>query len=375
MLACSRCPETYLDDARHWCCTCGGPLYYRGEVAFDRGAITGGPPTLWRYRAALPPLPRGQEISLGEGFTPLVTARWRGHEIHFKLDFLCPTGSFKDRGSTVMMSQVARFGVGRVLEDSSGNGGASVAAYAARAGVACDIYVPEGTSPGKTAQIEMYGAGLKIIPGSREDCAAAARAAAETTYYASHNWNPYFLEGTKTVAFELWEQLGWRAPANVVTPIGNGSLVLGAYLGFSQLKQAGVIETLPRIFGAQTESCAPFVQAQDQGLDHCPAVEKQPTIAEGITIATPTRDRETLAGVRESGGGFAASSDAEIWQAVRELAALGIYCEPTSGAAPAALDKLMAQGMLADGPTAVVLSGFGLKATAKVVELLAGEAP
>src|SRR5205085_8025244 len=190
---------------------------------------------------------------LGEGWTPLENARIGGREFLLKLDYLAPTGSYKDRGSAVMVSQLQRWGVRHVVEDSSGNAGASVAAYAAKAGMTCDIFIPATTSAGKAAQIAMYGATLRRISGSREQTTEAALAAATNgaAFYASHNWSPHFVAGMKTVAYEVAEQLQWQAPDWIVLPVGGGSLLVGVYLGFRDLVDAGIVPRMPKLLAVQ----------------------------------------------------------------------------------------------------------------------------
>ena len=178
-------------------------------------------------------------VSLGEGWTPLLAGQWHGAPVHYKLEFMMPTGSFKDRGMTVMVSYLKSRGVTRVLEDSSGNAGASLSAYAAAAGLTCRILVPETASYPKIAQIAACGADVVTIKGSRQDVAEAALRQSAEIFYASHNWQPFFVEGTKTLAYELWEQSGFRAPDNVVVPLGYGSNVLGAERGFAELAARG----------------------------------------------------------------------------------------------------------------------------------------
>jgi threonine synthase len=269
-----------------------------------------------------------------------------------------------------MLSKIKELDIEQVVEDSSGNAGASVAAYAARAHIRCSIYVPAATSPGKILQAEMYGAEVIRVPGSREATAAAVQEAAKTTYYASHNWSPYFLEGTKTFAFELWEQLGWQAPELVITPVGNGSLLLGAYHGFSELLTAGLIPKLPCLIGVQAAGCAPLYQAYQQGLIITPPITKSETIAEGISIAEPVHGREILQAVRETGGSIEVVSDQEIWETLQKLAQQGIYVEPTAAVAPAALTALLQRRTFPEDSTAVVaLTGIGLKATEKLIAL------
>src|SRR5207244_10640056 len=166
-------------------------------------------------------------ISLGEGWTPLVLRDWQGANVHFKLESQMPTGSFKDRGTAVMLNHLLEVGVGPIHEDSSGNAGASLATYAAAAGLPCRIYVPATAPRAKIVQIAAAGAEVRAIPGSRQAVTEAALAATGESFYASHNWHPYFIEGTKTLAYELWEQLGFAVPDNILVPTGYGSNILG----------------------------------------------------------------------------------------------------------------------------------------------------
>jgi len=202
-LLCTQCLTEYPVSSPRWKCDCGGLLDLSFTPVFPREQILSRPPSLWRYREALP-IARDEDIlTFNEGFTALVPFRLGGREILVKQDHLFPSGSYKDRGAAVMVSQARALGVTEVVEDSSGNAGCAVAAWCARAGIACEIYVPESTSVEKTAQIEMYGAALVRVPGTREDTARAVLHAAQAKYYASHSWNPFFFHGTKTWAFEV----------------------------------------------------------------------------------------------------------------------------------------------------------------------------
>jgi threonine synthase len=221
-------------------------------------------------------------------------------------------------------------------------------------------------------QIAAYGASLQRIPGPRAAATAAAEAAAKNDYYASHNWNPYFPEGIKTYAFELFEQLGDRTPDNIIVPAGQGSLISGAWKAFSEIAAAGKSATMPRIFGIQSAHCAPLHHAWKNGDATTRPFEKQPTIAEGIASAFPVRPSTMLHIVRNSKGAFVAVQEAEIWTALQGLALAGIYVEPTSATAPAGLSRLWQEGVIRPGEcTVVLLSGFGLKATDKILELRA----
>ena len=258
-----------------------------------------------------------------------------------------------------------------VLEDSSGNGGVAVSAYAAAGGMAATILTPASTSPAKTVQMRAHGARVELIPGSRQDTADAALARSDSIFYASHNWHPFFLQGTKTLAYELWEELGFRAPDNIVTPCGAGSNVLGCAIGFSELLRGGQISRLPRIFAVQPALCGPIAASFLAGTDGEVATSIEPTIAEGTAIAQPIRLAEVLGALRETAGGAVMLSEVEIGVATLELARAGVYVEPTSAQVVGALAKLLAAGtVVPEQTTVLVLTGSGLKATPRIAELL-----
>ncbi len=335
-----------------------------------RGDIRSGTRSLWRYAASFP-VPVANPVSMGEGCTPLVERPWRGGRAHFKLEWFAPTGSFKDRGASVMVSTLRQQGVSRLLEDSSGNGGAAVAAYAAAGGIKAKILVPAATQPGKIVQMRAYGAEVELIPGARQDTADEAERQAERIFYASHNWQPFFLQGTKTLAYELWEDLGFRAPDNVLIPTGAGSNILGCDIGFNELRRSGEIEQLPRLFAVQPANCAPLCASFASGAEDYTPVETRPTIAEGTAIVKPVRTRDVLAAIRRSGGAAVQVSEEEIVEAVYDLARSGLYVEPTSASAAAALGGLIRGSVIRPGETTVVvLTGSGLKATELIRRLI-----
>jgi threonine synthase len=308
-------------------------------------------------------------VSMGEGLTPLVPGMLGGQRVHFKLEYLAPSGSFKDRGTSVLISALKHWGVTRAADDSSGNAGASFAAYAACAGIAAEVFTPAHASPAKLAQIEVFGAKLNRIEGVRERATEALEAATRTGLtYASHAWSPLTLEGTKTVAYEIWEQLSGRmaargaavagdgVPDHFVCPIGQGSLFLGAYRGFKDLGAAGVIARLPKLIGVQSEGCPPIVEALTRGLDSAAPIEKRASVAEGIMLATPIRAREILRAIRETGGTAVAVAEEEILSARAALARVGLFVEPTSAVVAAALLRIRLQGTVV-----AALTGSGLK--------------
>ncbi len=365
-LVCATCQHVAPPDTLRWRCPCGGMYDVRAPASFPRDAMRARPQTLWRYREALPLSSTCEAVTLGEPITPLVP--WPALPgSHLKLEYLLPTGSFKDRGACVMLTHMKALGVREAVEDSSGNAAAALAAYAARAGIACRIFVPASASTGKLAQIATYGAHLFPIPGTREDVATAARREAERTYYASHVFNPYYFHGTKTFAFEVWEQLGFRAPDRVILPVGHGTLYLGAYRGFRDLLEAGEIPGLPRLIGIQAEACAPLAAAWRGQPSGTPGS----TIAEGIRIAAPDRAGAILQACRESDGEILTVSEAEIASALLHLGRAGWYVEPTAAVAPAGALKLAAAGRLpATGIAVIPLTGSGLKAGSTIAELL-----
>jgi threonine synthase len=368
-LICSKCSRSFPLDEKIWACPCGGLLDLQFQPAFPVEKIQKRKPTLWRYREAIPIVRDESILSFDEGFTPLLPVDFNGRNVWLKQDHLFPTGSYKDRGAAVLMSKVKELGVARVVEDSSGNAGCAIAAYSAKGGIEAEIFAPQSTSPGKLVQIRSYGAVLKTIPGSREETAKAVLSAARTGYYASHSWNPFFFHGTKTFAYEVWEQLGWKEPDTVILPVGNGTLLLGAYLGFAELLDAGMIRGAPKIVGVQSASCAPLVKAFRQGLEKIPAILPRETVAEGIAIATPVRGEQIVTAVKKSGGGFLAVDEEEIEKSLRWACERGFYVEPTSAAAVAAVFKYLETS----DPEEIIVStltGHGLKATEKILKIL-----
>ncbi len=363
-----RSGEQFPLDAPRWCGTAQAPLLLTPLPGLTRDRIDQGTRSLWRYRAALP-LAVPDPISMGEGCTPLLARRLHDAPVLLKCEWFMPTGSFKDRGASVMLSILRQQGITAVLEDSSGNGGAAVAAYAAAGGMRATIMAPSSTSPAKTVQMRAHGAAVELIPGDRQATSDAAVARASQIFYASHNWQPFFLQGTKTLAYELWEDLGFVAPDNVIVPCGAGSNVLGCEIGFSELLRAGEIESMPRIFAAQPANCGPIAAAFLAGEP----VERPvlPTIAEGTAIAHPIRMPEVLGALTETGGGAILLTEEEIGAAMLDLAATGIYVEPTCAQVAAAFGKLLGSGAITPEQTTVlVLTGSGLKATPRIAELL-----
>ena len=364
-----RSGRTWSLDIPRWCGDAGEPLMLTDLPGIGRDEIARGERSIWRYSAALHFRP-ASPITLGEGCTPLLERNVAGGRAFLKCEWFMPTASFKDRGASVMLSMLREEGIDAVLEDSSGNGGAAIATYAAAGGMRARILVPAATSPAKTVQARAAGAEIALVPGSRADCADAAlregRDPSGRFFYASHNWHPFFLQGTKTLAYELWEDLGFRAPDNVVIPCGAGSNVLGLAIGFGELLRAGQITRLPRLFAAQPANCAPIARAS-LGM---PAIPPRPTMAEGTAIAEPIRLPEVVEALRVSAGGAVMLEEEAIAAATLDLASCGFYVEPTCAQASAAFGELRSRGTIGAAETTVLLlTGTGLKATPTIAQL------
>lgn len=303
---------------------------------------------LWRYRADI--RVNGEPVTLGEGATPLL----RHEQAWLKLEGISPTGSFKDRGAATAITAAKAAGARTVVEDSSGNAGTAIAAYAAAAGIHARIFAPEDIIQAKARAIRALGAELVLISGPRSAVTAAAVDATRDGYDAGHARDDHFLEGTKTIAFELYEELG-TALTDIVMPVGQGTVLIGLAIGFADLVAGGQLERPPRLHGVQSEACAPLVRGASIGR---PApVVPQPSLADGIRIAEPTRAERSYGAVRYSGGRWLSVSEAEIGQAWRDAARVGLLMEPTSGAALAGAKKLH----LPAG-SVIIVTGSGLKA-------------
>ena len=367
---CPACGMAYPADRPLWHYDSGAPLDLELGQGLRRSDIDADDASLWRYRAALA-LKESPRVSLGEGWTPLVTRHWDGAPVRFKLESQMPTGSFKDRGTAVMLNHLLQVGVGPIHEDSSGNAGSSIATYAAAAGLRCRIYVPASAPRGKVVQIAAAGAEVRAVPGTREAVTEAALAAIGESFYASHNWHPYFIEGTKTLAYELWEQLGFAVPDNILVPTGYGSNILGLDRGFDELIRQGEIARRPRLFAIQAENCSALAAAWAVGAADYVPFTPTATIADGIATVKPVRTAEVLAALRRSGGGVVTVPEAEIGPALKTLGRRGLFVEPTAATAGAALSRLLRDRTIRpDETTIVVLTGHGLKATDKIAELL-----
>lgn len=357
---CAKCGHKEDTATRLAKCACGGlwQLDYKAP-AFDPVLIDKSCWNIFRYRAFMPLADDcWQDISLGEGMTPVMPF---DKDLMLKMDYFMPTLSFKDRGAAVLIAHCKAIGVDSVVQDSSGNAGNSVAAYCAKAGIGCEIFVPEGTSPKKIDMIKAHGAAVNIVPGSRDHCADVCRAKVdkEGKYYANHVYNPFFYEGTKTYIYEIYEQLG-RLPQNIFVPLGNGTLFIGVIKALEEFLSAGIIDTMPNVVAIQSEHCAPIAAAAEQGLFAPLKVEVRPTLAEGIAIGMPMRGEEILAYISKYRLKVILAPEDKILEARAILAQKGVYCEHTTAANYAAyLEYCRVYGRTPD--SIIPMCGAGLK--------------
>lgn len=355
---CVSCGISRPEDPSVWRCACGGPYRLAYEPSrLEPRRLAGRAPDMWRYREALPVHNWHERVSLGEGLTPITGVVHRKIPFLAKLDYLTPTGSFKDRGASLLMTWLSMCGIRRVVEDSSGNAGAAIACYAARARIRATIYVPEHASPGKIQSIAAFRAELARIRGSRSDVADAVVKAAGASCYASHVWNPYFIHGTKTCAYEIAEQLGWKSPDWIVAPAGSGTLLIGLHIGFVEMRALGLIDRLPRLAAAQPRNCNPLERhCRGQGYR-----APKRTVAEGAAVGRPARLQEMAQVIEESRGRVYSTRESRIIPAMQDCWSSGIYVEPTSALALAALEDLASEEDLGRSKVVVVFTGSGLK--------------
>ena len=361
-IRCTRCQAPYpVTGVPYLCPQCGGVFDYDGPPVFDPQAVEPHLPGMWRYRASFG-LPEGAPvISLGEGSTLLIQAEAAGRTVMLKMESQNPTGSYKDRGSAVLLSQLYARGVIQAVEDSSGNAGASYAAYAARAGVRARVFVPESASGPKRGQIEAYGADLVAVPGPRSAAAEAVlKEVRDGAVYASHAYLPFGLPGIATIAYELYDQMDGQI-GTVIAPAGHGGLLLGVLRGFEALLQGGQMEKLPHFIGVQAAECAPMAAAYADGMQAIEIAAEGPTVAEGVRVRRPVRAEAILNFLQKQypgSGRVIGVPEEAIMPAYTTMARMGVHVEPTSALAWAALQQV--SGKVPE-PIILILSGAGLK--------------
>ena len=374
-LRCRECGREYEAAPVYTCEWCFGPL----EVTYDyeaiaasvsRERIAAGPATIWRY-ADLLPVDRGHAVDLGAGFTPLVRADRLAAalglgEVWVKNDTLNPTNSFKDRVASVALSKALEFGFKTAACASTGNLANSVAAHAARAGLRSFVFIPADLEQAKVVTTAVYGGNVVAIDGNYDDVNRLCAELAGTYRWAFVNVNvrPYYAEGSKTLAYETVEQLGWEPPDHVVVPVASGSLLTKIRKGFEELHEVGLLDGAPdvRVSGAQALGCSPVATAWREGSDTIRPV-KPDTIAKSLAIGNPADGYFALDAVRQTDGGLAAVSDGEVVEGIRLLARTeGIFAETAGGVTVASLKRLAEDGVgTADERVVLYITGLGLK--------------
>ena len=374
-LRCRECGREYAADPIYTCEWCFGPL----EVAYDydairastsRERIAAGPLSIWRYSDLLPAA-GDPSLDLGTGFTPLVRADRLAEalglgEVWVKNDTRNPTNSFKDRVVSVALTKALEFGFKTAACASTGNLANSVAAHAARAGLRSYVFIPADLEQGKVVTTAVYGGNLVAVEGNYDDVNRLCAELAGTYEWAFVNVNvrPYYAEGSKTLAYEVAEQLGWQAPDHVVVPVASGSLLTKIEKGFRELHTVGLLDDEPkvRVSGAQAQGCSPVATAWQEQADTIRPV-KPSTIAKSLAIGNPADGYFALDTVRRTGGGFAAVTDDEVVEGMRLLARTeGIFAETAGGVTIATLQRLAAEGVVRrDERVVVYVTGHGLK--------------
>lgn len=380
-LVCRECGKEYPLTRIHVCEYCFGPLevaYNYESMNLDQSSFKDRPQTLWRYSELLPITDRSKIVDLGTGFTPLHKANRLAKEVglktlYIKDDSVNPTNSFKDRPASVAVSKALEFEAKAVGCASTGNLAAAVAAHAAKAGLPCYIFIPSGLEFNKIIQVATYGAKIITVNGTYDDANRLAAQATEQYDLALANINirPYYVEGSKTLAFEVCEQLDWASPDHVIVPLGSGALLCALGRGLDEFDRLGLIEdSNTRITGVQAEGCAPIVNAFTSKTDYVEPIEHPDTIAKSLAIGNPGDGKYALERIRDSNGLAQSVSDEDTIEAIKLLARTeGIFTEPAGGVTIAAVKKLVDSGMISTDEVVVCyITGNGLKTPEVVLD-------
>lgn len=374
-LKCRECGQSYELLPKHVCEFCFGPL----EVEYDydviaksisRESIQAGPYSIWRY-AELLPVDGPPQVNLEAGFTPLVKADRLAKalgikELYIKNDTANPTWSFKDRVVSVALSRAVEFGFDTAACASTGNLANSVAAHAAKAGLKCFVFIPSDLEAGKVMNSLVYAPNVVAVKGNYDEVNRLCSEIADRNAgwaFVNINVRPYYSEGSKTLAYEVAEQLGWRAPDHVVIPIASGSMLTKIHKGFNEFKKLGLIEDTPvRVSGAQAAGCSPVATAFESGTDFIKPV-KPDTIAKSLAIGNPADGWYALDVINKTGGASAMVTDDEIVEGIKLLAETeGIFTETAGGVTIGVLKKLAESGRIKpDEVTVAYITGIGLK--------------
>jgi threonine synthase len=358
---------------RHFLCSCGAPLLARYDLnaarAWKKESLADREPTMWRYREMLPLLRGDEPVTLGEGFTPLFHAKTLGREIgldalYIKDESLNPTNSFKARGQSTAITRARTLGAHTISVPSAGNAGNAMAAYAARAGLKAEVFLPRDAKEPFILECRLYGARVTLVDGLITD---AGRVALETG--RAHGWydvstlkEPYRVEGKKTMAYELAEQLGWQWPDWIIYPTGGGTGLIGMWKAFDEIETIGWVQPRkrPKMVSVQAANCAPIVRAFENGADKAEPWENALTVADGLRVPRAIADFLILRAIRESGGTAVAIPDGEM---IRDMVQIGrhegVSAAPEGGAALAAIRRLIADGAIRRHETVVLFNTGG----------------
>ena len=363
-IACSACAKSSEDLLSFVCSSCGQPLEVQISSKFEKSKINKKDYTVWRYKRFFSYVKENSIVSLGEGWTPLVKD---SGNTYFKLEGSNPTGSFKDRGATILISAIhksVKSRGGYVSEDSSGNAGASIAAYAARAGLKAKIYVPETVSGPKFSQIQTYNAYVEKISGERSKVAEKAQQPEPGKFYIGHILQPLFRDGTRNLAYEIAEQFNWNVPNSIYLPVSAGTLLLGLIAGFRHLLNSEIINSVPRIVACQTIQVSPLYH-RFKNLRYTPP-PRVTSVADALVSVNPPLLDLMVKRLKEINGDVVIVDETETIEAFEHLAAKGFFVEPSSAVAYAGYIKQTGdRENLSDGNSVVILTGNGLKTTFK----------
>jgi threonine synthase len=372
---------------RHFLCpSCGLPLLARYDLAsarrWARESLIGREPSMWRYRELMPLLPGDEAVTLGEGLTPLLHARRLGaslglDRLFIKDESLNPTNSFKARGQSAAITRAKALGAATIALPTAGNAGNAAAAYAAAAGLECQVFIPRDAKRPFVDECRLYGATVTLVDGLITDAGrlAAERGKPLGWYDVSTLKEPYRVEGKKTMGFELAEQLGWQLPDWIVYPTGGGTGLVGMWKAFAELEAIGWIAPghRPKMVSVQADGCAPIVRAFDQGAEKAAPWEQAKTVADGLRVPRAIGDFLILRAIRESGGAALAVSDRDM---VQDMLAIGshegVSAAPEGGAALAAIRRLAAAGRVARNDTVILFNTGG---ALKYLDVLSGDSP
>jgi threonine synthase len=367
------CGSPHLDPAQeHHLCPCGAPLLVRYDLdrarAWTRDSLSGRPANMWRYREVMPLFDGEEPLTLGEGWTPLIHASRLGRDLGLerllvKDESLNPTNSFKARGLSAAVTRAKYLGARTLAVPSAGNAANALAAYAAAAGLPAKVFMPRDVKRPFIRECELYGAEVHLVDGLITDAGrvAAERGKSLGWYDVSTLKEPYRIEGKKTMAYELGEQLGWTFPDWIIYPTGGGTGMVGMWKAFEEMERLGwKSDRRPKMVSVQAENCAPIVRAFDEGADRSEMWRNASTIADGLRVPKAVGDFLVLRAVRESGGTALAVSDADMVTGMRELGSReGISAAPEGGAALHAVKVLARDGRIKPTDTVVVFNTGG----------------